>query len=451
DGRRSRLQPGPELSARQHHPAHRGHPQLDDQLRALRDGARPVAGSGGRGSAAAGRRGGRPRLRPRRLGRGGEDFGARQRPSRRRADSRGRGAREPVDGLGAAHRGRPHPRAPPQGGLRGLPRQLPGREPGDRPRASAGSPRLRSLRPGGGHRLHPPPHHGHPGEHRPHRGGPRPVDHGLWSHLGFDPLAGGSLMSQTLNGNPWPALPYAGWRETYETLHRWSQIVGKTRLALESMALTSRSVADFYKEYREILASLGVGAKIWPVPVELPDALPFLDDQIHATYDPVMAERFWRVLIQVDRVFKIFRGRYVGKVSPVHLFWGAMDLAVSRFSGRTAPPHPGGMPNVGDWVMREGYSHEVSSAGFWPGAEALPEPVIYSYVYPTPEGFGDAPVRPAAAYYHQQMGEFVLPYEAVRTAPDPEAAILDFLQSTYEAAANTAGWDRKALERAETE
>lgn len=310
-------------------------------------------------------------------------------------------------------------------------------------------------------------------------------------------------MSQTPspNGNPWPALPYVEWRQTYETLHRWSQIVGKTRLALEpmvnhwwevplylsargfttsampygsagvveiefdfldhqltfrtsegarqSMALISRSVADFYKEYREILGSLGVGARIWPVPVELPDALPFLDDQIHATYDPVMAERFWRVLIRVDRVFKTFRGRYVGKASPVHLFWGAMDLAVSRFSGRTAPPHPGGMPNVGDWVMREGYSHEVSSAGFWPGAEALPEPVIYSYVYPTPPGFGEAPVRPAAAYYHQQMGEFVLPYEAVRTAPDPEAAILDFLQSTYEAAANTAGWDRKALERAE--
>jgi hypothetical protein len=309
-------------------------------------------------------------------------------------------------------------------------------------------------------------------------------------------------MSQTSSSSPndpWPALPYAEWRQTYETLHRWSQIVGKTRLALEpmvnhwwevplylsargfttsampygsaslveieldfldhqltfrtsegarqSMALTSRSVADFYREYREILASLGIGARIWPVPVELPDALPFLDDQIHATYDPVMAERFWRVLIRVDRVFKSFRGRYVGKASPVHLFWGAMDLAVSRFSGRPAPPHPGGMPNVGDWVMREGYSHEVSSAGFWPGAEALPEAVFYAYVYPTPAGFGDAPVRPAGAYYHQQMGEFVLPYEAVRTAPDPEGAILDFLQSTYEAAANTAGWDRKALER----
>jgi hypothetical protein len=309
------------------------------------------------------------------------------------------------------------------------------------------------------------------------------------------------IQSPSPNG-PWPALPYGEWRQTYETLHRWSQIVGKTRLALEpmvnhwwqvplylsarglttsampyggaglveiefdfldhrllfrtsegarqSMALASRSVADFYAEYRQVLETLGAGAKIWPVPVELPDALPFLDDQIHATYDPVMAERFWRVLIRVDRVFKSFRGRYAGKASPVHLFWGALDLAVSRFSGRPAPPHPGGMPNVGDWVMREGYSHEVSSAGFWPGGETLPEPVFYAYVYPTPPGFGEVPVRPAAAYYHQQMGEFVLPYEAARTAPDPEAAILDFLQSTYEAAADTAKWDRKALERAET-
>jgi hypothetical protein len=310
------------------------------------------------------------------------------------------------------------------------------------------------------------------------------------------------IQSPSVNGS-WPALPYGEWRETCETLHRWTQIVGKTRLALEplvnhwwevpfylsargfttsampygsaglvevefdfldhvlafrtsegerqSMALKSRSVADFYAEYRKILTTLDVGARIWPVPVELPDALPFADDQVHASYDPAMAERFWRVLIRVDRVFKAFRARYVGKASPVHLFWGALDLAVSRFSGRPAPAHPGGTPNVGDWVMREGYSHEVSSAGFWPGSEQMPEPVIYSYVYPTPAGFAEAPVRPAGAYYHQQMGEFVLPYEAARTAPDPEAAILDFLQSTYEAAANAAGWDRKALERAERE
>ncbi|MBW8877469.1 MAG: hypothetical protein JF614_21090 [Acidobacteria bacterium] len=298
---------------------------------------------------------------------------------------------------------------------------------------------------------------------------------------------------------PWPALPYDAWRETCETLHRWSQIVGKTRLSLEplvnhwwqvalylsarglttsampygdaglveiefdfiahqlvfrtsegarqAMPLVARSVADFYAEYRQVLSTLGIGAKIWPVPSELPDTLPFAEDHVHASYDPEMAQRFWRVLILVDRVFKSFRGRYVGKSSPVHLFWGGLDLAVSRFSGRPAPPHPGGIPNVADWVMREGYSHEVSSAGFWPGSEALPEPAFYAYVYPTPPGFGDAPVRPEAAYFHQGMGEFLLPYETVRVAPSPGAAILDFLQSTYEAAAGSAGWDRKALER----
>jgi Family of unknown function (DUF5996) len=298
----------------------------------------------------------------------------------------------------------------------------------------------------------------------------------------------------------WPSLPYADWRDTYATLHRWTQIVGKTRLALapmmnhwwqvpfyvsarglttsampyggrheveiefdflahelvfrtsqgerRTMPLAARSVADFYAEYRSIVDALGVGAKIWPVPVELPDALPFADDREHASYDPAMAERFWRVLIQADRVFQSFRGRFLGKSSPVHLFWGALDLAVTRFSGRSAPPHPGGMPNVGDWVMREGYSHELSSAGFWPGGEQLPEPVFYSYAYPTPSGYAEAPVRPEGAYFHNEMGEFVLPYEVVRTAVDPEAALLDFLQSTYEAAANTLHWDRGALERA---
>ena len=306
-------------------------------------------------------------------------------------------------------------------------------------------------------------------------------------------------MSQTLNGNPWPALPYAGWRETYETLHRWSQIVGKTRLALEpmvnhwwevpfylsargfttsampygaaglveiefdfldhqlafrtsegarqSMALTSRSVADFYKEYRQILASLGVDAKIWPVPVELPtDALPFLDDQIHATYDPVMAERFWRVLIRVDRVFKVFRGRYVGKASPVHLFWGGMDLAVTRFSGRPAPPHPGGVPHLPDAVTREAYCQEVSSLGFWPGNAAAPTPVFYSYAYPEPPGFGAAKIQPDAAFYETKLREFILPYDAVRTAEKPDQVLLDFAQSAYDAASKLGKWDRAALE-----
>lgn len=298
----------------------------------------------------------------------------------------------------------------------------------------------------------------------------------------------------------WPSLPYADWRDTYETLHRWTQIVGKTRLALapmmnhwwqvpfyvsarglttsampyggqheveiefdflahelvfrtskgerRTMPLAARSVADFYAEYRSIVDALGIGAKIWPVPVELPDATPFADDRRHASYDPAMAERFWRVLIQADRVFQSFRSRFLGKSSPVHLFWGALDLAVTRFSGRTAPPHPGGMPNVGDWVMREGYSHELSSAGFWPGGEQLPEPVFYSYAYPTPSGYAESPVRPEGAYFLQEMGEFILPYEVVRTAPNPEAALLDFLQSTYEAAADTLHWDRGALERA---
>jgi hypothetical protein len=308
---------------------------------------------------------------------------------------------------------------------------------------------------------------------------------------------------QSDSGTPrdaWPALPYADWRETYETLHRWTQIVGKTRLALapmvnhwwqvplyvsarglttsampyggrhaieiefdfiaheltfrtstgegRAMPLGPRSVADFYGESMSLLGALGVSAKIWPVPVELPDdATPFAADHVHATYDPAMARRFWQVLIQVERVFQVFRGRFLGKVSPVHLFWGALDLAVTRFSGRLAPPHPGGMPHVGDWVMREGYSHELSSAGFWPGAASLPEPVFYSYAYPTPPGFAEAPLRPAGAYFHAGMGEFVLPYEVVRTAADPEAVLLDFLQSTYEAAAKTAHWDRGALER----
>jgi Family of unknown function (DUF5996) len=298
----------------------------------------------------------------------------------------------------------------------------------------------------------------------------------------------------------WPALPYAQWAETRQTLHRWTQIVGKTRLALEPMLnhwwqvtlyvsarglttsampcnggrlldiefdllaqelairvsdgghqalpLVARSVADFYADYRRALAALDVDLHIWPVPVEIPDdMLPFTEDRVHATYDPEAAQRFWQVLVQVDRVFKVYRGRFEGKASPVHFFWGGFDLAASRFSGRPAPPHPGGIPHVADRVMREGYSHEVASAGFWPGSPQSPETIFYAYAYPTPKGFAEASVKPAGAYYHQQMGEFVLPYEALRAEPDPDAALLDFLQSTYEAAANLGGWDRKALER----
>jgi hypothetical protein len=300
-------------------------------------------------------------------------------------------------------------------------------------------------------------------------------------------------------GEPWPDIPYPAWRETCETLHRWTQIVGKTRLAFEpplnhwwgvalyvssrglttsaipcgdgrlveiefdfpgrelairtsegarrALPLAPRSVADFYAEYRSALDELGIEAHIWPVPVELADALPFAEDRLHASYDGEAAERFWRALVHADRIFKTFRARFLGKASPVHFFWGSFDLAVTRFSGRPAPPHPGGVPNVGDWVMREAYSHEVSSAGFWPGGPASPQAAFYSYAYPVPAGFGERPVRPAGAFYGQEMGEFFLPYEAARSAPDPAAAVLDFLESTYEAAADLAGWDREALER----
>jgi hypothetical protein len=299
--------------------------------------------------------------------------------------------------------------------------------------------------------------------------------------------------------DPWPDIPYAAWRDTLETLHRWTQIVGKTRLALEpllnhwwqvplyvstrglttsampygggrlvemefdfpgrelairtsaggrrALPLAPRSVADFYAEYQRALAELGVEAPIWPVPVELPDDLPFAVDELHASYDAAAAERFWRALVHADRVFRTFRAGFLGKASPVHFFWGSFDLAVTRFSGRPAPPHPGGVPHVGDWVMREAYSHEVASAGFWPGAPASPAPAFYAYAYPTPAGFGDRSVRPADAFFSREMGEFFLPYDAVRAAPDPEAALLEFLQTTYEAAADLAGWDRQALER----
>jgi hypothetical protein len=304
----------------------------------------------------------------------------------------------------------------------------------------------------------------------------------------------------------WPALPYAAWADTCETLHRYSQVVGKTRLALEPMvnhwwqvplyvsarglttgaipyggramadveldflqhrlvlrtseggerslalgatgAMGANSVADFYAAYRAALGELGVEARIWPVPVEMPDALPFAQDRVHAAYDAAAAERFWRVLVQAERVFRIFRGRFLGKVSPVHFFWGSFDMAVTRFSGRPAPPHPGGAPHVADWVMREAYSHEVSSAGFWPGGPQA-EALFYSYAYPIPDGFAAAPVRPAGAYYHRDLGEFVLPYEVLRGLPDPDAALLEFLQSTYEAAADLGRWDRAALERAQ--
>ena len=296
----------------------------------------------------------------------------------------------------------------------------------------------------------------------------------------------------------WPALPLDSWRDTYETLHMWTQIVGKTRLALAPMEnhwwqvvlyvterglttspipsgqrtfavdfdflehnlsvttsdgaartlpLRPRSVADFYQDYRSLLRSLDLQVKIWPVPVEVETSIRFTEDRTHASYDADSATRLWQVLVQADRVLKRFRGRFLGKASPVHFFWGGFDLAATRFSGRRAPLHPGGVPHVGNWVMQEAYSHEVSSLGFWPGRGPNPEPVFYAYAYPEPEGFRSYPVKPAAARYDEEMREFVLPYEAVRTAADPDEALLEFAETTYAAAADLGGWDRAALER----
>jgi hypothetical protein len=207
------------------------------------------------------------------------------------------------------------------------------------------------------------------------------------------------------------------------------------------------TVADFYRELMRRHDALGLGVTIWTVPNEIPDAIPFEEDIVHASYDADSVNRFWRALLQSAHVLHAFRSSFIGKVSPVHFFWGSFDLAVTRFSGRVAPPHPGGVPNMPDWVAREAYSHEVSSAGLWPGNVTYPEAVFYSYAYPEPHGFRDAPVQPAAARFDTTLGEFVLPYDAVRTSADPDAALLAFLQSTYEAAAERAAWDRAALER----
>jgi hypothetical protein len=212
------------------------------------------------------------------------------------------------------------------------------------------------------------------------------------------------------------------------------------------LALRPRTVADFYAEYVTLLQSLGRTVPIRPIPSEMEDTLPFPDDTQHRSYDPDAAARWWRLLSQTNRVFSGFRSRFIGKCSPVHFFWGGFDLACTRFSGRRAPEHPGGIPNLPDRVTREAYSHECSSAGWWPGGGPLPEPVFYSYMYPEPAGYAGAAIRPDEAYYHPVLKEFVLPYEAVRTAQDPDRALLDFLQSTYEVGAGLAGWDRQGLE-----
>jgi Family of unknown function (DUF5996) len=294
----------------------------------------------------------------------------------------------------------------------------------------------------------------------------------------------------------WPALPLDEWAPTRDTLQLWTQIVGKIRMARTPMVshwwnvplyvtarglttsmipaggrafqidfdfvdqqldirvsdgtqrlipLESQTVAAFYAAVMAALDELDLSTPIWTMPVEIPDAIPFEHDTVHTTYDPQHAARFWRALIEIERVFVLFRAEFLGKVSPVHLFWGALDLAVTRFSGRPAPPHPGGAPNCGPHVMLEAYSHEVSSAGYWPGPDG--EGVFYSYAYPEPDGYRDVSVSPSDAHFDQVLGEFVLPYEVVRTADDPDAVLLDFLRTSYAAAADQAAWDREALER----
>ena len=299
--------------------------------------------------------------------------------------------------------------------------------------------------------------------------------------------------------NAWPRLPAPDdWAETLATVHRWTQVVGKVRLAhaplvnhwwnvplyVSARGLTTSavpygprrfevafdftthtldvvvsdggrggfdlepmSVATFYGRLLGALADLDLATDVWPMPVEIPgDVVPFPDDADHAAYDADAVSAYWRALAQADRVLTDFRADFVGKCSPVHFFWGAFDLAVTRFSGRPAPPHPGGAPHLADRVMREAYSHEVSSAGFWPTGEPGGA-AFYSYAYPEPDGYAGAAVEPAGARYDAEQGEFVLPYEAVRMAPDPDAALRAFLETTYAAAADRAGWDRAALER----
>jgi hypothetical protein len=300
-------------------------------------------------------------------------------------------------------------------------------------------------------------------------------------------------MDQTI---AWPDLTYPNWRETAATLQLWTQIVGKVRLTLTpwlnhswqvplyvtarglatspipvghdylemefdfvahrlavrtsradagELPLEPRTVSDIYASLFDLLGGMGIEVAINQMPNEVANPIRFSEDRTHGAYDAEAAHRFWRALLGADRVFKLFRSGFVGKASPVHFFWGSFDLAVTRFSGRRAPLHPGGVPGLPDAVAREAYSHEVSSAGFWPGSDAFPEAGFYSYAYPEPPGFRDAPI-PSAARFDVGLGEFILPYEAVRAAPEPDALLLDFLTATYTAAADGGGWDRAALE-----
>jgi len=303
---------------------------------------------------------------------------------------------------------------------------------------------------------------------------------------------------KTALGNEiWPPLPYEAWKDTCDTLHMWTQIVAKIRLACaphinhwwqvplyvtsrglttsavpyrertfeivfdliahrlvisvsdgrtESFPLEPLSVAEFYSEFMGRMRSLDLDIHIWTMPVEIPDPIPFEQDRVHRSYDAEQAQRFWRVLLAATDVFTAFRGDFIGKASPVHFFWGGLDLAVTRFSGRRAPPPPH-RPSIPDSVNAEAYSHEVSSCGFWSGNGGFGQAAFYSYAYPEPAGFSEAPVAPAAAYYSRDWGEYFLPYEAMRNTPAPSKALLEFLQTTYDAAANCGHWDRASLER----
>ena len=302
------------------------------------------------------------------------------------------------------------------------------------------------------------------------------------------------------NDGPWPDIPLAAWQDTFATLHLWTQIVGKVRLKQtpwlnhswhttlyvtsrglgtspipyddrtfelefdfvshrleirssdgrgDEIPLRPQSVAAFHTLLLDALRRLDLEVRISRKPSELADPIPFAEDEVHRSYDAEAVNRFWRALVQVDRVLKIFRTRFIGKSSPVHFFWGAGDLAVTRFSGRRAPQHPGGIPNLPDWVTREAYSHEVSSCGFWPGGGAIDYPAFYAYAYPEPPGFAAARVAPEGAFYSQDYREFVLPYDRVARASSPDDTLLEFLQSSYEAAATLAAWDRAAVEREE--
>ena len=301
-----------------------------------------------------------------------------------------------------------------------------------------------------------------------------------------------AVMRASVSDAAWPALPYEEWKDTYATLHMWMQVVGKVALAkappinhswavafditprgvsthllpygtrsftiefdfvdhhlivrdcdgaVETLPLTSQPVADFYRAVMGLLTRMGLGVRVWSMPVEIPNPIRFEDDTIHHTYDPAHAKRFWTILTRIAPIFNARRADFLGKTSPVHFFWGSLDLAVTRFSGRPAPPREGPA------FMRDAYSHEVISHGFWPGSGPVLEPAFYAYAVPEPAGLKEAAILPSAAYYHRELGEFILPYDAVRTAPDPAAAIRAFIDSTYERAATLGGWDRAALER----